>query len=118
MTARLTQWLSWPALLRTLVAQVRLTLRLLREPRVPLLVKAVPILACLYVVSPVDFVPDVLPVLGQLDDLGVIVLALEAFLRWCPPQAVAFHRAAMARGQSYGPMPPTGDVIDAEFHRQ
>ncbi len=100
------------------MSHVRLTLRLLREPRVPLLVKTVPILAGLYLVSPVDFVPDIFPILGQLDDLGVMLLALEAFLKWCPPQAVDFHRAAMAQGRKYGPMPPAGDIIDAEFRRE
>ena len=118
MTVPVTRWLSWPSLVRTLVSHVRLTLRLLREPRVPLLVKSVPILAGLYLVSPVDFVPDIFPIVGQLDDLGMMLLALEAFLKWCPPQAVDFHRAALAQGRKYGPMPPAGDIIDAEFRRE
>ena len=48
---------------------------------------------------------------------GVIVLALETFLKWCPSQAVDFHRTAMVQGRKYGPMPPAGEVIDAEFRR-
>jgi uncharacterized membrane protein YkvA (DUF1232 family) len=121
MAVPVTRWLSWPSLVRTLVAHLRLTMRLVREPLVPLAVKAVPIAAMVYVVSPLDFIPDVLPILGQLDDLGVLLLALEAFLRWCPPQAVAYHRAAMEQGRKYGPMPDVahgGDVIDAEFRRE
>jgi uncharacterized membrane protein YkvA (DUF1232 family) len=118
MAARMTRWLSWPSLVRTLISHVKLTLRLLREPRVPLLLKAVPILAGVYVVSPLDVVPDLLPILGQLDDLGVLLLALEAFLKWCPPAAVDFHRAAMEQGRKYGPMPLSGEVIDAEFRRE
>lgn len=117
MTDRITRWLSWPWLLRALVSHVRLTMRLLREPRVPPLVKAVPILGALYVVSPVDVIPDIVPILGQLDDLGVILLALETFLKWCPAPAVDFHRAALAHRRKYAPMPPAGDVIDAEFRR-
>ena len=118
MPARVSRWLSFPGLVRTLMSHVRLTLRLLREPRVPALVKAVPILAYLYIVSPVDFVPDVLPIVGQLDDLGILMLALEAFLRWCPQPAVDFHRAALDQGRRYGPMPAAGAVIDAEFRRE
>ena len=118
MAVRVTSWLSWPSLLRTLVSHVRLTVRLLREPGVPLLTKALPVLAGLYVISPLDFVPDVLPVLGQLDDLGVILVALEAFLKVCPAGAVDFHRAAMAQGHKYHPMPAAGEVIDAEFRRE
>jgi len=59
----------------------------------------------LYVISPLDFVPDFLPVLGQLDDLGVVLLALEGFTRLCPTEAVEFHRAAIAQGRKYDPMP-------------
>ena len=118
MAARVTSWLSWPSLLRTLVSHVRLAARLLREPGVPLLTKALPVLVVLYVVSPIDFVPDFLPVLGQVDDLGVILIALEAFVRLCPAGAVDFHRAAMAKGHKYCPMPAAAEVIDVEFHRE
>jgi len=118
MAARGSSWLSWPSLLRTLVSHVRLTARLLREPTVPLLTKALPLLAATYAISPLDLVPDVFPVLGQLDDLGVMLVALEAFLKWCPVGAVDFHRAAMAQGRRYCPMPLAGDVIDAEFRRE
>ena len=118
MAARVTSWLSWPSLLRTLVSHVRLTVRLLREPRVPRLIKALPVLAALYVISPLDFVPDVFPVLGQLDDLGVILVALEAFLKLCPAGAVDFHQTAIAQGRKYDPMPLAGEVIDAEFRRE
>ena len=118
MATRGPSWLSWPSLLRTLVSHVRLTVRLLREPAVPLLSKALPVLAAAYVISPLDLVPDFLPVLGQLDDLGVMFVATEAFLTWCPAGPVDFHRAAMAQGRPYCPMPFAGDVIDAEFRRE
>jgi uncharacterized membrane protein YkvA (DUF1232 family) len=111
-------WMSLPSLLRTLVLQARLTIRLLREPGVPLIVKALPLVAILYVVLPLDFVPDVLPIVGQLDDLGVIVIALDAFVRLCPSRAVEFHRRAMTGRRKYSPMPSTGDVIDVEFHHE
>ena len=117
MTDRVTSWLSWPSLLRKLVSHVGLTVRLLCEPAVPMFTKALPVLAVLYVISPLDFVPDFIPILGQLDDLGVVLLALEGFTRLCPAEAVEFHRAAMAQGRRYGPMPPTAAVIDVEFRR-
>ena len=118
MADRVTSSLSWPSLFRMLVAHLGLTVRLLREPLVPRLIKAVPVLAVLYVILPLDFVPDFLPVLGQLDDLGVLLLAVEGFTRLCPTEAVEFHRAAMAQGRQYEPMPPTGQVIDVEFRRE
>ena len=118
MAGRITSWLSWPSFVRALVSSVGLTVRLLREPGVPRLAKAVPVLAVLYAISPLDFVPDFLPVLGQLDDLGVILLGLEGFLRLCPPRAVDFHRSALESGRTYTAMPAEGEIIDAEFRRE
>jgi uncharacterized membrane protein YkvA (DUF1232 family) len=117
MVPRVMSWLWRPGLLRMLFSQARLASRLLREPRVPLLTKTVLLLAALYVVSPLDFVPDVFPVLGELDDLSVILIALAAFLKLCSAGAVLFHRAAIAEGRPYGPMSPTDDIIDAEWRR-
>ena len=117
MAAWVTSRLWRPGLLWMLLSHVRLASRLLREPRVPLLTKGVPLLAALYLVSPLDLVPDLLPLLGQVDDLSVILVALGGFLRFCPERAVAFHRAAIAEGRRYMPMAPTDDVIDAEWRR-
>ena len=84
----------------------------------PLLVKAVPVLAAVYLISPIDAIPDVIPVLGQLDDIGFVIFALEMFVRICPAAAVAFHRAALLGGRRYGPMPQADEVIDAEYRRE
>ena len=118
MAARMTSWLSRPSLLRTLFSQVRLAVRLVREPRVAMLLKALPVLAAVYVVSPLDFVPDIIPVLGQVDDLGVLLVAIEAFSRLCPAETVAFHRRAIDEGRRYAPMSPADQVIDAEWRRE
>jgi uncharacterized membrane protein YkvA (DUF1232 family) len=115
MGIRVSSSLSRPWSLRSLVGQARLAIRLFREPRVPTLAKAVPVLACLYVVSPIDLVPDLIPGLGQLDDLGIILLGLELFVRLCPMGAQIFHREAIARRRPYAPMAATDDVIEAEW---
>lgn len=107
-----------PGLLPTLLSQVRLAVRLLREPRVPLLTRAVPLLAALYLISPLDFIPDIFPIIGQLDDLGIAVLALEVFLRLTPPAVRAFHQEAIAQGRKYSPMTRPDTVIDAEWHAE
>ena len=116
--ARITSSLQRPGLLSTLVTHARLAVRLLREPRVPLLAKVVPVLAVVYLVSPLDAIPDLIPVLGQLDDLGFVVFALEMCVRICPAAVVAFHRAALLGGRRYDPMPRAEEVIDAEFRRE
>jgi uncharacterized membrane protein YkvA (DUF1232 family) len=121
MAARLTSWLTRPALLRSLLERARLAVRLLREPTVPVGLKALTVLPLLYVISPIDLLPDFIPVLGQLDDLGVLVAAIELFLGWCPPAAVAHHRRAVETGAAYAPVPApagSGAVIDAEWRRE
>ena len=116
MAIRLSSWLSRPLSLRSLVLQARLATRLFREPRVPTVLKALPLLGSLYVVSPIDLVPDFIPGFGQLDDLGIILAALELFVRLCPAGAQAFHRQAITGQRRYAPMASTDDVIEAEWH--
>ena len=58
----------------------RLGSRALTDPDAPAAVKVIPILILLYLVLPADVVPDVVPLLGQLDDLGLIMFALHALL--------------------------------------
>jgi uncharacterized membrane protein YkvA (DUF1232 family) len=111
-------WLEKPGLLRTLVAQARLAVRLVREPAVPVPTKAVLAIAAVYLIWPIDFLPDIFPVLGQLDDMGVVLAALELFLHLCPDAPSAFHRAALAAGRRFSAMPAEGTVIDAEFRRE
>jgi uncharacterized membrane protein YkvA (DUF1232 family) len=113
-----TTWLAKPGLMRTLLLQARLAVRLLREPRVPLVTRAVPVLAALYLISPLDFIPDIFPIIGQLDDLGVLLLAMELFLRLCPPGPRNFHQAAIAQGRKYSRMTAVDDVIEAEWRSQ
>jgi uncharacterized membrane protein YkvA (DUF1232 family) len=110
--------LSWLARPGLLLAQARLALRLVREPAVPMLVKAIPVLAAVYLVWPLDLVPDIFPALGQLDDVGVVMAGLALFLRLCPDAPAAFHRSALAAGRRFSTMPGQGDVIDGKFRRE
>jgi uncharacterized membrane protein YkvA (DUF1232 family) len=69
---------------------VRLSWRLARDPRVaPILKLVVPIVVLLYVVSPIDLIPDFLLGLGQMDDLGVLGVALMLAVRLLPRIAPA-----------------------------
>ena len=117
MVVRVASWFRRPWLLRALLLQARVAFRLLREPRVPVTAKALPVLAALYVISPLDAVPDFLPLLGQLDDLSLLLMSLALFLRLCPAAAVTFHRTAIAEHRPYRPMASTDDVIEAEWRR-
>jgi len=69
--------------------------RLFLDQRVPLPLKAATALAGLLIVSPIDLFGDI-PLLGILDDTMLLVLLGWLFLRFCPPDVVAEHGAALA----------------------
>ena len=54
--------------------------RLLKDPRVPTAEKALFLGSIVYVISPLDFIPDVLPFIGQVDDIYVVALTLLRLL--------------------------------------
>jgi uncharacterized membrane protein YkvA (DUF1232 family) len=63
--------------------------RLFKDRRVPLRAKAILVVAALYVLSPLDFVPELLsPLFGVVDDLGVMLIAARWFISLCPPDVV------------------------------
>jgi uncharacterized membrane protein YkvA (DUF1232 family) len=82
-----------------LLRQFRLVWMLLQDSRVPLWAKAIVPLSVLYLISPVDFIPDVALGLGQLDDLGVILLGMTLFVKMCPPNIVEYYQSRL----EYGP---------------
>ena len=67
-----------------------------RDPRVPWLAKIVAAAVLAYALSPVDLIPDFIPVLGLLDDLVIVPLGLALVVRLVPPELMAEHRAAAA----------------------
>lgn len=58
--------------------------RLLRDPRVPKRVKVALVLAGLWALSPIDLIPEFIPVIGALDDLVVVAYALRLAARRVP----------------------------------
>jgi uncharacterized membrane protein YkvA (DUF1232 family) len=122
MAPPVSSWLSRHALLRTLLARLRLAWRLLRDPGVSWLLKLLALAPLVYIVSPLDFVPDVLPFFGQLDDLGVLLFAVATFIRLAPADVVAHHQASLDAGRPYAPWLPQGEpdgrVIDAQWRRE
>ena len=76
----------------------RMVWGILRDPRTPLGLKAILAAALAYVVLPVDLIPDVIPILGQADDLTVLLLVLDLFLQNAPPEVRAEHAARARNG--------------------
>ena len=66
----------------------RLLLALVADSRVPPARKALLGLAAAYVVSPFDIIPERIPLLGAIDDVAVVVLAVDAFLEGLPKDLV------------------------------
>lgn len=64
-----------------------------RDPRVPLLAKAIGALAAAYALSPIDLIPDFIPLLGLLDDLIVVPLAIVLAARIIPKDVMGELRA-------------------------
>ena len=78
---------------------LKLFLRLFNDSRVTLAAKLVPLGVLCYLILPMDLVPDVFPIFGQIDDLVVIFLGMRLFLRLCPPAVVRAHVEAIAEGR-------------------
>jgi uncharacterized membrane protein YkvA (DUF1232 family) len=69
-------------------AYARLLWSLASDPRVPISRKALLALAGAYVASPVDLVPEEFPLIGAIDDVAVVVIAIDVFLEGLPPELV------------------------------
>ena len=77
---------------RRLKAEVGVLLALRRDARVPLAARVVIVLTVAYALSPIDLIPDVIPVLGLLDDLLIVPAGVWLALRLVPPAALAEAR--------------------------
>ncbi|GAK54066.1 hypothetical protein U14_05343 [Candidatus Moduliflexus flocculans] len=67
--------------------------RLAIDPRTPWLPKILLVVAVAYFVSPIDLIPDVIPLLGALDDLLIVPGLIWLAVKLIPPALIAEHRA-------------------------
>ena len=67
-----------------------------RDPRVPWIAKALALIVAGYAFSPIDLIPDFIPVLGYLDDALILPLGILAVVRLIPPDLMAELRATAA----------------------
>ena len=70
-----------------------------RDPRVPWYAKATAGAVAAYALSPIDLIPDFIPVLGYLDDLLIVPLGIAATVWLIPPHLMAEFRAEAAMRQ-------------------
>jgi len=83
-------------ILAGIIKNARLVWRLLRDPDVPASLKMIPPATLLYLLFPIDFIPDLALGLGQLDDIAIILLGVKLFIELCPQEIVRRHLREMS----------------------
>ena len=97
-------WDRWKQRARQLKAETYALYLAYRDPRVPRLARVFAACVVEYAFSPIDLIPDVIPVLGYLDDLVLVPLGIVLALKMIPPVVLEESREhaqlAMKEGQS------------------
>lgn len=88
---------------------LRLTPRLMFDSRVPWGVKLFVVGAIVYLVSPIDLLPDMLPIRGRLDDILVLLISAASFLGNTPKDVLDEHKGDGNHG------PESGRVIEGTY---
>ncbi|WP_243455829.1 YkvA family protein [Sphingosinicella sp. BN140058] len=84
------------SLARRLRIEIIAAWRTVRDPRCPWHARIVGLIVTAYALSPIDLIPDFIPVLGLLDDVLLVPAGLWLFARLLPPGLMEEHRAALA----------------------
>jgi uncharacterized membrane protein YkvA (DUF1232 family) len=105
--------------LGNMVRQACLAWHLLTDSRVPAWIKLIPVGAVVYLISPIDLIPDFLfPGVGELDDLAVLLLSVKALVDLSPPEVVRQHLDQIIgrrRTREGGEPPAPGPTIDVPY---
>ena len=98
---------------RALKAEIAALAAALRDPRTPWHAKALGFVVVAYALSPIDLIPDFIPVLGFLDDAILLPIGIWLVLKWIPRDVMAEHRANVAAGQRLPPNRVAAAIIVA-----
>jgi uncharacterized membrane protein YkvA (DUF1232 family) len=82
-----------------------------KDPRVPFLAKFVSACVIAYALSPIDLIPDFIPVLGYLDDLILLPLGIALALRMIPPAVMAECREKTSDRWTHDPPKSRAGVV-------
>ncbi|MBL8056412.1 MAG: DUF1232 domain-containing protein [Anaerolineales bacterium] len=112
-------------LIREVVQQVKLVYNLMLDVRVPALAKLIPVAALAYLVLPLE-PTDLLPVLGQLDDVAIVMLGMRFFLELAPAEVVREHLKRLTEGGRWdvvdtppaNPPASDGEVVDGSVREE
>jgi uncharacterized membrane protein YkvA (DUF1232 family) len=83
------RWKEWA---RTIRRDVHALYLASRDPRVPWHAKVLALAVAGYALSPIDLIPDFIPVIGYLDDLIIVPIGILLVIRLVPAEVMAEHR--------------------------
>ncbi len=92
------RYLRLAQLVWKLPTYARVVWGLFRDPRTPIHLKAILAAGLVYLVTPIDIIPDALPIIGQADDLTVLLLVLDLFVANAPAEARDEHTERAKKG--------------------
>src|SRR5262252_568770 len=92
----LDRWKEWA---RTIKRDVHALYLAGRDPRVPWYAKVLALAVAGYALSPIDLIPDFIPVIGYLDDLIIVPIGILLVVRLVPAEVMAEHRALAKAAQ-------------------
>ncbi len=93
---------NWQEKAEALERQVYAVYLAYRDPRTPWYAKVLALAVCAYALSPIDLIPDFIPVLGYLDDLLIVPLGVLLVVRLVPAGVMAECQQRAAELQSAG----------------
>ncbi len=84
---------TWKQRVRKLRTETYALYLAVKDPRVPWYAKFSAGCVVAYALSPIDLIPDFIPVLGYVDDLILVPLGIALTIRMIPPEVLAEYRA-------------------------
>lgn len=100
--------------------QAKLVFQLTMDPKVPIYLKLLPVAAVAYLLFPVDLLPDVIPGIGQIDDITILLIGAKIFIDLAPQDVVAKYLGQASKsaedesgsGESVTGKQDEGDIIE------
>ena len=92
----LSHWKKWARIIKRDAHTLYLAAR---DPRVPWYAKGLAVAVAAYAASPIDLIPDFIPVVGYLDDLIIVPLGIALVIKLIPADIMAEHRALALAAQ-------------------
>jgi uncharacterized membrane protein YkvA (DUF1232 family) len=96
---------------RALKSEIAILEAAIRDPRTPWYAKALGVFIVAYAVSPIDLIPDFIPILGFVDDAILLPIGIWAVRRMIPSEIMSEHRASVESGKRLPPNRTAAAVI-------